>query len=229
MMRGLLHELRNPLSSIITAATLLQDSSQPDALITGDETRLLLDVVKKESLRLNHILTKFADYIKLPAPQPGAFDLMAATRAVIGELRRQGVLTPEIEIDDRLPQTASVWADEALIRQALHYLLTNAAEAMPGGGCLLLTSSPGESDQELTFCISDNGRGFSEESRARAFQVFFSTKAHHLGLGLPMAKSIIELCEGRIWLNSNTAPGPSSRNLSTPAGAQICFALPHAS
>lgn len=228
MLRGLLHELRNPLSSIITAATLLQDAMQPETVLTGEENRLLLDVVKKESLRLNHILTRFSEYIKLPDPTPTVFDLSDAIRASVRELQRQDVLGEEIVLDDRLPGATMVRADEAQIRQAVQYLLTNAAEAMPGGGQLALTIPDNANQGEVIVCIDDNGPGFVGESKSRALQLFFSSKAHHLGLGLPMAKNIIALNGGRLWLGEAGNETPSIAKLAQ-TGASVCFALPLAS
>ncbi len=229
MLRGLLHELRNPLSSIITAATLLQDSMLPETMLTGEENQMLLDVVKKESLRLNHILTRFAEYIKLPAPQSSVFDLSAAIRGVVGELQRQELLGNDIKIDDSLPESTFVRADESQIRQALQHLITNAAEAMPGGGCLLLTMPSSENQNEAVVCIADNGAGFVGDSRSRAFQLFFSAKTQHLGLGLPLSKNIIELNGGRIWLDGTEEQNPPLSEKSTQIGANICFSLPLAS
>lgn len=229
MLRGLLHELRNPLSSIITAATLLQDSMQPETMLTGEENRMLLDVVKKESLRLNHILTCFADYIKLPAPQPAVFDLSDTIREIVQELERQKVLGQEIKVDDRLLATTLVRADQAQVRQALQHLIVNAVEAMPGGGCLFLAASSAQNQDEVVVCIGDSGSGFLGESRSRAFQLFFSTKAHHLGLGLPVAKSIIELNGGQIWLDEARSKTSLQSDNPQQIGTSVCLTLPRAS
>lgn len=225
MLRGLLHELRNPLSSIITAATLLQDSMQPETTLTGEENQMLLDVVKKESLRLNHILTRFAEYIKLPEPQPTVFDLSDTVRGVVRDLQRQNILGTEIEIDDSLLKTIAVRADEAQVRQALQHLIVNAAEAMPGGGRLVFTAPTTQNQRETALCIGDSGPGLIGESKSRAFQLFFSTKAHHLGLGLPVAKSIIEFNGGRIWMDNPDMLSAKSQQ----SGMQICLTLPLAS
>lgn len=228
MLRGLLHELRNPLSSIMTAATLLQDAMQPETRLTDDENRMLLEVVKKESLRLNFILTRFSEYIKLPDPQPVVFDLSQAIHAIVRELQRQDVMGEDIELDDRLPETMMVRADESQIRQAIQYLLLNAAEAMPGGGSLTLTVPSKDNQQEVTVCIGDSGPGFVGESKSRALQLFFSSKAHHLGLGLPMAKNIIEVNGGSLWLEEPGRNVASSSNDLVQNGACVCFSLPPA-
>ena len=246
LLRGLLHELRNPLSSILTASTLLQDSPLPDEVEMSDESRMLLEVVKKESLRLNHILTEFAGYIKLPPPQPSQFDLAQAARAAVRELQREGVLRPGIAIKDELPPTCPVWADENQVRIALSHILRNSVEAMPDGGELRLSyKSPGfdnagsaEKSDDAIICISDSGKGFTPESRDRAFQPFYSSKEHSVGLGLSSVRSLIEASDGFIWLEENeplenhspttaTPSQPSTLGASqTTSAMSICFQLP---
>jgi signal transduction histidine kinase len=220
MLRGLLHELRNPLSSIITASTLLQDAALPSAVEISEEGQMLLDVIKKESLRLNHILTEFAGYIKLPAPAPQRFDLYTTASEAVRALQATGVLPAEISIENRLEKPCVVNADESQIRQALQHLMKNAAEEMPGGGTLALTSIAGATAANAGVCLSDSGRGFSSESRERAFQPFYSTKGHSIGLGLSAVRSIIEAAGGRVWIADDGAGSEATR---------VCFELPRGS
>ncbi len=246
LMRGLLHELRNPLSSILTAANLLNDSPSPDEPAISEESHMLLDVVKKESLRLNHILTEFAGYIKLPPAQPAQFDLAKAARAAVRELQREGALQPSIEIKDELPSECLAWGDESQVRIALSHILRNSIEAMPDGGQLRLSSKTANSNanpstpagtqasDSVTICISDSGVGFTTESRDRAFQPFYSSKEHNVGLGLPCVRSLIEASSGHIWLEeldqseSETPPevNPPSRPGQTLVAMSTCFQLP---
>ena len=227
LLRGLLHELRNPLSSILTAATLLHDSTLAD---TNDESQMLLDVVKKESLRLNHILTEFAGYIKLPPPQPHAFDITQSVRNTIRQLQREKVLLESIRIMDEMPESCFVWADESQIRTALSHILRNASEAMPDGGELRLTSSNDGSSESTILCVMDSGKGFTEESKDRAFQPFYSGKAHSMGLGLSTTRSLIEAGLGRVWLEDNADANPAqtqnTNGFAPTSPMRICFELP---
>lgn len=229
LLRGLLHELRNPLSSILTASSLLQDSPQPETSNLDEESRMLLDVVKKESLRLNHILTEFAGYIKLPAPQLDHFDLAQAARAVIRELQLEGVLQPPIKVQDEMSSTCPIWADENQIRTALAHILRNAAEEMPAGGELWISNINSDDEQKVILCITDSGQGFTPESRDRAFQPFYSSKEHSIGLGLSSVLSLIEASNGRVWLEE----APQSRASATPerstpakTALSVCLQLP---
>lgn len=232
MMRGLLHEMRNPLSSIITAATLLEDAEVPakDANGLDEETQMLLGVVKKESLRLNHIMTEFANFIKVTTPDPKAFDLVKTFQSTIGELQREKVLSPQVEIDNQLPESCLVWADENQIHNALRHLLHNAGEALKDGGCLSLWQLRGESPDSVVFCLRDSGSGFTADSRERAFQPFYSTKAHNLGLGLSAARAIFEAASGRLCLDDYPVANKRSADAGTERTgvATVCFSLPRA-
>jgi signal transduction histidine kinase len=219
MMRGLLHELRNPLSSIITASTLLQDAALPGAVEVGAEGQMLLEVIKKESLRLNHILTAFADYIKIPPPTAEDFDLSKTIGAIVREMQA-GVLPATVTIENRFQNPCPVCADEKQIRNALRHLIDNAAEEMPGGGTLVLEEVDGSTADFAGVCLSDSGQGFSRESRERAFQPFYSTKSHSIGLGLSAVRSIIENAGGRVWIEDDGAGAGTTR---------ICFELPRSS
>lgn len=227
LLRGLLHELRNPLSSILTAATLLHDSTQPDE---NDESRMLLDVVKKESLRLNHILTEFAGYIKLPPPQPHSFDITKTLRATTRQLQRDGVLPENINIIDEMPESCFVWADESQIRTALHHILRNASEAMPNGGKLRISNTSDETGESTVLCLTDSGKGFTQESKDRAFLPFYSDKAHSMGLGLSTTRSLIEAGDGRVWLEDNLDANPAqaqnSNGFAPTSPMRVCFELP---
>lgn len=224
-MRGLLHELRNPLSSILTAASLLQDPKAPFADEPSSESQMLLEVIGKEATRLNRILTEFDHYIRVPSPQPAAFDLVELVESVCAHLQETDVIPSSIEITKQLPESCMVWADESQIRMVLDKLFQNAIEALPGGK---------ESDEEedfrinvrleqlsdtAKFCLGDSGKGFQEESRTRAFQPFYTTKAQRLGLGLSVAKANIEAATGELRIENSA---PDQQNPFT----EVCFSLP---
>ena len=225
LLRGLLHELRNPLSSILTAASLVQDTAHLNSEV-GEETTMLLGVIQKESLRLNHILTEFANFIKLPPPRPQRFDVAHVLRTLVAQFQRDTSLAEGVKIEDELPQQCMVWADPDQIRNALHQLLCNASEQMPENGVLRLIHS--ERKDKAVICLGDSGPGFSDESRARAFQPFYSTKRHNVGLGLAAARAIIQAAAGRLWIESDGASIPFEANKTdiSDKSVLLCFELP---
>jgi signal transduction histidine kinase len=230
LLRGLLHELRNPLSSILTAANLVGDTARENADV-DEETEMLLGVIKKESLRLNRILTEFSHFIKLPEPRPALFDLAQLARDATAQLQDEGVLVPSVRVVDDLPESCPVWADQGQMRTALHHVLRNAGEAMPEGGALRMALAQGDNLSMAVLCIGDSGAGFSEESRTRAFEPFYSTKLHATGLGLAAACAILKAAGGRAWLGAqeeSTSVIDSGKTESNRVPVQICLEVPRA-
>ncbi len=217
--RGVVHELRNPLAAIVTAAGLLQDDGDE----TSDETQMLLSVIAKESKRMNRILTEFAAYVKPRPPQRTNFNAAEVLREETRAVLHARTLNPvEVNIDDQLPETILTNADEEQFRQVVGQVVHNALEAMSEGGTIKLM---GETHPDkIHLCIGDNGPGLSGEAMEMAFQPFFSSKSQSTGLGLSIARSAIEASGGRIWIETEG----ESESCTELNGARIVIELPRA-
>ena len=216
--RGVVHELRNPLAAIVTAAGLLQDDDE-----TSEETQMLLNVIAKESRRMNRILTEFAAYVKPRPPQRTDFDAAEVLREETRTVLKARTLNPvEVKIDDHLPPQVRVHADEEQFRQVIGHVIHNALEAMSEGGTIKLMGDV--HDKTVHLCIGDDGPGLSGEAMELAFQPFFSSKSQSTGLGLSIARSAIEASGGSIWIE-NEGESESCAELQ---GARIVIELPRA-
>jgi signal transduction histidine kinase len=215
LMRGLVHELRNPLSAILTASSLLQSGEGID-----EESAMLIDVVQKESRRMNRILTEFSSFVKPPQSHPEVFDIAKALRNLTREMQKEEALLPNIEIRDELPAELLVLADPVQSSQAFHHILTNAAQAMENGGTLrLLTKNEGAC---TIIVLEDSGAGLSEQELQRVFQPFFSTKPAATGLGLSIASGLLRASGGTVLVENRDSNGASA------GGARVCVQLPSA-
>ncbi len=211
LMRGLVHELRNPLSAILTASSLLKTGKGDE-----EESEMLLDVVDKESRRMNRILTEFSSFVKPPAARPEIFDVAQTLRGLAREMKSDGTIGETIEVRDELPSELPIYSDPAHSFQAFQHLLTNAAQAMPGGGILRLHT---EGDaQTAIIVLDDNGEGFPAETLDRALQPFFSTKPAATGLGLSIASSLLRASGGELKLHNRAENTGASVRVHLPRG-----------
>ena len=196
------HNIRNPLASIRSAAELALESPQEHG---SESARDILGEVDRISARINELL-------RLSTPASAE-----RQRVVLPELLRRCVQDHEVTFERRgqilalaadLPPLAA-WADAQLLEQVLHSVLDNAAEAMgPGGRCeLRLQAAQGQVRLE----VADEGPGFTPSQLEQAFRPFFTTKPQGLGLGLTLARRIVERWGGRFELDSAAGRGTTVR------------------
>ena len=206
------HEVRNPLSSIGLNVEMLEEELSG----AGAETREVLGAIHRE---IEHLRGVTEEYLRVARPasprlEPESVaDVVQATAQFYGpELAAAGV-DLQVTIADDLPLVA---IDEAQIRQVLLNLLKNAREAVGAGGHVRLEAAA--RDAGVVVRVADDGPGMSEEDRARVFDLFYTTKQHGSGLGLPLSQQIVVAHGGVIRCES--APGRGAMfEISLPAYA----------
>ena len=209
LMRGLVHELRNPLSAVLTASSLIQGGTDVD-----EETTMLLEVIQKESRRMNRILTEFSHFVKPPKPQIETFDLGALLCAVAASLQSNGAFEG-VDFSNRLSHPSLVLGDPAQTEAALRHILENSADALSHGGSLRVWSE--EDGDQGCVLIEDSGGLPSADVLDQAFQPFFSTKPASTGLGLSIARITILAMDGDLTIEAGET------------GARLRLCLPLAS
>ena len=223
---GLAHTLRNPLSSIMTAADLVKDDPG-----VSEESAMLLGIVAKESRQLNRILTDFLNYVRPRPSPPDAFDLAKTVRRIVEDMKRLNQIPDTVRVLDELPQTLSVWGDENAIHHTLCHVIQNALEAMHGEGVLHLSGETVDGHKKVH--VTDSGPGFSDQSLKRAFEPFYSDRSENAGLGLSMALAAIERAGGNLTIenlrdthHSDSEYSKSDDSaLATTQGARVCIEL----
>lgn len=205
------HEIRNPLTGISGALSVLGREFPAD-----DPRR---DVVKQTHLlidRLNQSVENILLYSRPSLPQFQIVrldDVVERTFALVGSEAQKARVLLTKDLASRRGGTGAcpaVRADPQQIQQVLTNLILNAIQATPPGGQVCIrTCVPGEGGSADHTCIAveDTGKGMTEEEAAKAFQPFFSTKPRGTGLGLPIAKQIIEQHHGRITVHSTPNKG----------------------
>jgi two-component system sensor histidine kinase HydH len=194
---SLAHEIRNPLASISGAAGILKRGHA-----TPDNVEECLDVIEKESNRLNKLLANFLNFARPRAPRFQATDLAAVIDSTVALARHSGEAS-SIEfrrsIDGTLPEAQ---CDSEQLKQVLLNLLMNAVHAT-GKGAVDLHAYAREGSVFIT--VRDEGSGIPKEQENRIFEPFFTTKTNGSGLGLAIASKIVEQHGG--ILSAENAPG----------------------
>ena len=207
---GLAHELRNPLLSVIGSIEVLQRSLKPEGA-----DRDLMEIALKESDRLNNLLTEFLEYSRVHPVRRELCDVDEILREMVHLLSYDRRVPPSVKIvSDVKLGTLSASLDPKQIRQALWNLCVNAAEAMPGGGRLVLGArthprerEDGGSQQCLEIWVGDTGRGIPAAHLPHIFDPFYSTKPQGFGLGLAMVHRIVQEHGGQIEVESEEGKG----------------------
>ena len=200
------HEIRNPLSAVSMGLQRLRAEFEPAA---GQEYRRMVDLMQGEVRRLNAIVEEF---LSLARPIQLKRERVSV-RALLEEIGRlvepqagpAGIKVEQI-IPDSLPELR---ADRDRIKQVLLNLVLNGIEAMASGGTLTLGASA--SDTTLTISVSDTGGGIPADLLPRVFEPYVTTKTRGLGLGLAIARRLVEAHGGRIEAESGAGQGTRFR------------------
>jgi signal transduction histidine kinase len=209
MAAAIAHEIRNPLTGISGALSVLGRN------FAADDPRR--DIVRETHLlieRLNKSVEEILHYARPSQPQLQEVDLseiIGRTLSLVeGEARKAQVrIVKDFVQPPQAPAAVpQVNADPHQLQQIVMNLVLNAIQASTAGGEIhVRTRAAAGPDAQpcARIEIEDSGKGMSADEVAKAFQPFFSTKAQGTGLGLPIAKQIVEQHHGRVTLRS--APG----------------------
>jgi|SRR5580704_9434704 len=196
------HEIRNPLTSIAGSVSML--SGVPEM---SEEHRHLLDIVTRESHRLNGIITDFLAYSRGKQYHFDKADLVRLLQDTLTLMRHR--MTAEntgitIESNFAFPE-ALVIADGDRIKQVFWNIAENAVRAMKEGGTLKVSIERLGDEWQISF--ADTGTGMTPQQTEKIFEPFQSNFAGGTGLGLAVVYQIVQAHEGRIWARSKPGQG----------------------
>lgn len=198
------HEVKNPLAGLRLYAMHLREKLE-GKMSAGDMT--LVDKVAQSVEHLSQTVERVLSFARPVALRRQKVDL---DRLIADTFH---ILSPQLasnQIEWSVESSCVNGArfgmfDGALIRSAFTNLLLNAIQAMPGGGCLIVTNAVDEKHHRIT--IRDTGCGMTREEIERVFEPFYTTKDQGLGLGMPYARRVIEEHGGQIFVESRPKEG----------------------
>jgi signal transduction histidine kinase len=200
---GVAHEIRNPLASISGSVQVLRDEIQG----SGDAAELM-ELIVKESERLNRIINGFLDYTRDHSLSKSMHDLSATAYEVVRLLTNDKKLSLGKTILVEFPpdQDFHAMVEDEGMKQVFFNLARNALEAMHLGGILRIT---GESPQDgrIYVVFRDTGVGIAPHELEHVFKPFHTSKQEGTGLGLSIASRIVEGHGGAIRIRSTPGMG----------------------
>jgi two-component system sensor histidine kinase PilS (NtrC family) len=196
------HEIRNPLTSIAGSVSMLSEIAD-----LSDEHRQLLQIVTRESERLNSIITDFLAYSRGKRYQFASVDLLSLLEDTLTLLEHR--LTAENR-DIRIERNynfkeALTMADGDKIKQVFWNFCENALRAMGAGGVLSVSVEQMGDDWQINF--ADTGPGMSRQLVEKIFEPFQSQFEGGTGLGLAIVYQIVQAHEGKVWARSRLGEG----------------------
>lgn len=202
---GVAHEVRNPLGIIKNSAQVLQDKFKDKDTKSRELSKFIIEEVD----RLNKVVTNFLDFARPQKPNlTGRKIAPIISRAL--ELMQSEILKRKIKVankhEDNLPP---VLADEELLAQVFLNIISNAIQAMPDGGRLMVSSKSGAGSYKdlVEIGFTDTGCGIPAQDLDKIFNPFFSNKEGGVGLGLSIVHKIVESHGGKISVHSRVGEG----------------------
>ncbi len=195
--------MKNPVSAILTASKVL---SEPPEVLTAQEKETLAAIVREEGARLQGLLRDLLSVGSRQPPQRTFFDPADLADEVVSAIRNSQVWPKGVRCEvGSLPRGRRVFADPEQVRQALWYVLENALEAAGSRGSVTIRLELG--NDAVRWIVADSGPGIPADRIPMIFEPFWSSKKEKRGLGLTLAKSIVEIHGGEVEVRSVPGKG----------------------
>ena len=195
---GIAHELRNPLNVVKTSVYYLLNARNP----TPEKRAEHLQRIERQVLLSDGVITALSNFAKLPVPNLHPLPVERCMREALEFNPMPPAVTVAIDLPAGLPD---ILADGDQLQIVFANLFRNAREAMAQGGRLTITGR--QTGEAVEVDVADTGVGIAPEQMARVMEPLYSTKARGLGLGLAIARAILEKNKGSLRVTSESGRG----------------------
>ncbi|MCH7228329.1 sensor histidine kinase [Haloferula sp. A504] len=192
---SLAHEIKNPAAAIIMHAKALEDrGAEPEGRL-----------IREDGEHITSLVNQWLFVARPEPPRSSTTDLVTLIHSLKNKLR--GLLEfHDCRLDIVAPPGLPIACDSQRIEQAFRNLIDNAIKAMPKGGTVIIELTKKETGN-IAFTVSDEGSGFSEDALAHFGETFYSEREGGMGLGLALAKGVIEAHGGSLSARNHAAGG----------------------
>lgn len=209
------HDLKNPVGTIYTSATLLLDMPLPP-----EAQHRQIDIIRRTAERMDRLIMDLLDVSSMEAGRFSVEPRPESLRSLVTEAR--DLFTPmatakQVELESEMPDDdVMVHADRGRVLQVMSNLIGNALKFTPEGGRITVAAE--KEGGEVRFTVADTGTGIAQEHLPRIFDRFWHAgEAGGSGLGLAIAQGIVQAHNGRIWVESG--PGGTAFHFTLPPGS----------
>ena len=197
---GIAHEIRNPLASMSGSIQMLRDE-----LELSQENRRLMDIILRESERLNRLITDFLDYARPYNPEKKEIDFSCVVAETLDVFEKGLSKDQSIKVQKEIKSGVKVFGEHERLKEVLWNLFNNAVQSMHAGGNLAISLDTYGSMAKVV--VRDSGEGIDAKDLNRVFEPFFTTKTYGTGLGLATVYRIVEAHGGNIRVDSENGKG----------------------
>ena len=221
------HDIRTPLTSIKASATLLlEDRDETESLtkLSDEEQHAILEVIEHSANRLDRFVEGIVDLARIDAGDISLHRNWGAVDDIIDAALAQAVpLTKNYHVNIVVAEELPVIrVDARTVTEVIYTLLDNASKYAPAGSTITI-SARRAADDAVAISVEDEGPGIPRPARELAFEKFYQGDSHKvdsvrtgIGMGLAIAKGIVEAHGGRIWIEDATSGH----------GARVVFTVP---
>lgn len=203
MVAAVSHELKNPLGIVRSTAEIL--GTRISKVAPGNEH--LAQIIVDETSRLDAIVRVFLDFARPRESTMKTGSLNGVIERVLRfmepEFKQKSVVV-RTRLDQDLPE---IYMDSEQMYQVIFNIVFNAVQSMSYGGDIVVRTGPGEAPETVLLAITDTGMGIAPEKIDQIFTPFYTDKNRGTGLGLPIAKNIVEKHQGSITVSSRPGDG----------------------
>jgi two-component system nitrogen regulation sensor histidine kinase NtrY len=199
MAKQVVHEIKNPLTPMKLSLQLLQHKLSRGATIDTAQIKDQIESLTGQIDNLSYIANSFSDFARLPIPKREIFDFVYEVNKVANLFLEDR----KMDISKDVPNKAvMVWGDRQLTGNIINNLLMNAIQSVPSERKPIIRIKVEINTESVTFSVTDNGIGVLKENHSKIFMLDFSTKAEGTGVGLALAKWVVDNSKGSIWFDT---------------------------